>query len=367
MKRLCVIMTLFCMTMESVMAVSYRTELLKRIASYLPQEVSTGSDSVYVYNKYPCEILRRVDRDEVTHLGFQLFSWNARKDIPVLADFLERVMLDIYLQGSAKQMNSRLQELKIIWKENSRIPSNVHNSFITFLRINNKSNNFSLNYNNKEYTAVWKTNNTQYEMVFMASRELIYGTDMVEAEKIFYEELKNKKISLCKEKDLCLLSELTKVSETLYRKDGLVYQVQAKYTTDTYYIKISDSEAEAVYDKKFPQLSLMNMAEGVVPCGKRNLYLSCHRYGNVIDHVTVPFGFIYSALFEDMNKYFFVDVSDKDTYYLRVIYHNEPFQYLHVFEVAVPSADIFNDSATWKAHLYCFIPQNNLKEINIVL
>lgn len=366
-RRSFVFYLLFVLALNSIYAVSYRTELLKRIASYLPLEITNGTDSLYAVNNYPCKILKRVEKDEIIHLGFQLFSWQSRKDIPVFADFLERVMLDVYLQGSSQQMTSRLRELNISWTENGKVPLNVLTSFNTFLRVNNKSNNFSLNYNNKKYTAVWKTNNTQYEMVFMASRELIYGTDMVEAEALFFNELKKREFNSQGTKDVQPLNQLTELSNTLYRKDGNVYKVQAKYTTDSYYIKKSNTEAEAVFDAKYPQPSLLNMAEGIVPCDNRKLNLSLHRYGNVIEHITVPFSMIYSTLFDDMEKYFSVDVSNKQTYYVRVIYYNELFQYVHVLEVEVPANEIFHNAAVWKAHLYCFIPQERLKENNIPL
>ena len=357
---------LFILAFNSIYAVSYRTELLKRIASYLPLEITNGKDSLYAVNNFPCKILKRMEKDEITHLGFQLFSWNSRKEIPVFTDFLERVMLDVYLQGSSQQMSSRLRELNLIWTENGKVPQNYLNSFNAFLRFNN-SNNFSLNYNNKEYTAVWKTNNTQYEMVFTASRELIYGTDMVEAEALFFNELKKRDFYSQRTKNVLPLNQLTELSNMLYRKDGNVYKVQAKYTTDSYYIKKTNAEAEAVFDAKYPQPSLLNMAEGIVPCGNRKLNLSLHRYGNVIEHITVHFSMIYSTLFDDMEKYFSVDISNKQTYYVRVIYYNELFQYVHVLEVEVPADDIFNNAAVWKAHLYCFIPQEHLKEKNIPL
>ena len=197
MNRLYLSVILFALAIGNLKAVSYRTEALKRMASYLPAEIISGTDSLYTNAKYPCVILKRIEEGEITHLGFQLFTYQSRKGMPVFADFLERIMLDIYQQGSSTQMGSRLRELKMIWRENGKESGNILNSFNKFLRIKNKNRNFSLNYEGTKYTAVWNLDRVQYELEFVASRELIYGTDMVEAEKIFYHELNQKNFYCC--------------------------------------------------------------------------------------------------------------------------------------------------------------------------
>lgn len=342
---------------------AFQTERLKRIASYLPKEVVERQDSVLNITSYPCDLIKRTQAGVVTHLGFRLFEAPVGGNMQQLADFLERITLELYQQGSNKQTDMKLTELKMTWKENGRKSNAPYTSLCNFLGSSAKKDNISIDFANKMFSAKWQLNNKTYELLFPAIRELIQGIDLSEAEQVFMSNLKKSDFKGTAQPKRLPLSMLKQIKGGMYRSFGAVYSGQSSYTNDTYYYKTDDKYATAIYSNAYPSESMVNMMAGAVPCGNRTLQLSFHLYGGKIEKMTVPFAIVYSSLFRDMRCYTKYDVSDKNMHYARFLYENEEMQYVHVIEIEIPPHSEFDDNATLKAHIYCYIPQHNLKKI----
>lgn len=341
----------------------FQNARLKRIASYLPKEFVERQDSVAKPLGYPCEVIKRTERGMVSHLGFRFFDSPVGGNMQQVVNFLERITLELYQQENDKQMTLKLNELKMTWKENGKETQRPFASLSKFLMSSGGKDNLTIDFVDKKFNAKWIVGRNTYELIFPAVRELIQGIDLGEAEGIFLDELRNENFSSVKEQKTMPLTMLKQIKGGMYRSSGAVYSQQRSYTNDTYYYRLNNGYAKAIYSPDYPSESVVNMMAGTVPCGGRKLDLSFHLYGGKIEHMTVPFAMVYSSLFHDMHTYTKYDISDSKMHYARFLYENEEMQYVHVIEIEIPPQKAFDENATLKAHLYCYIPQHNLKKI----
>lgn len=366
-RKPCFAMAVIMLLMQNVMAASYKTEKLKCIAKQLPKEILEIKDSIVTIDKYPCQLIKRTNNENVVHLGFYLFDDESfhNKEVQQVIDFLERSTLELFLCGNERQMAAKQTELKLKFKVNGKNAVQPYRSLCQMLKRHNKTRSFSLNCTDRQYKAKWDFGTgSYYEFSFPAIRELIQGTDLAEAEAIFIEEMKNLHIQ---DRDVAATAPirfLKQIKGTLYRMPGRVYSHQSSYTTDTYYKQNHDDKdkATAIYDEQYPAESMINLMAGIVPSGHRKLQLRMHLYGGKIQQMEVPFSMVHSSLLRQMECYMKYDRSDQLKHYARFLYNDEELQYVHVMEIEIAPSQMFNKNAVLTAHLYCFIPQHDLKK-----
>ncbi len=353
--------------MQNAMAATCKTEKLKRIAQQMPEEILEKEDSVIFDDKYPCKLIKRTNKGTITHLGFYLFDDNSfhSTEVQQTVEFIERSTLELFLSGSERQMATKLMELKLKFKVNGKDAVQPYRSLCQMLKRRNKTKNFSLNCADRLYKAKWNFGNGAcYEFVFPAIRELIQGTDLAEAEAMFIEELKALHTQERNVAATVPIRHLKQIKGSLYRMPGMVYAHQSSYTTDTYYKRNGDEKdkATAIYDEQYPAESMINLMAGIVPCGHRKLQLRMHLYGGKIQQMEVPFSMVHSSMLGQMECYMKYDCSNQLKHYARFLYNDEDLQYVHVMEIEIAPSQMFDNNAILTAHLYCYIPQHDLKK-----
>lgn len=353
----------FCLNLQSQMR--FKTEKIKRIATHLPGKVLKNEDMLVKWSGSPQPIVKRLEKENtLSHLGIYLFNNEARTALQDHADFLERIMLELMLYKNDNQVKAKLDEYRMKWMLNGRNEERPYTSLVKFLSAYDVSDvTVGIDFSDKTYLAHWKHGNNTFSLSYPAVRQLIQGTDLKEAETVFFNKLKQFEPVVSKSSLKPInISQLSPVQGKLYRKIGICHSEQPSYSTDTYYLTSDGSNvALPIYQTRYPALSLINMMAGVVPCHNRKIQMYLHLYGGKIETLSLPFSVLYSSLFDDMQCYFKLDMSNSEKYYARFFYLNEQMQYVHVAEVEVPPTSIFHESALWKAHFYSFIPEDNQK------
>ena len=360
MKAIYLILSLFfCLSLQAQMR--FKTEKIKKIAASLPSKVLKEEQNLVKWTGSPREIIKETDKQGMLcHIGVHLFNDDVRQSMQEHAEFLERMMLELLLYKKDDLVQKKMDEYKLKWTVNGRNAEKPYTSIVQFLSVYEASNvALQLEFLDNRYVAKWKKGNNTYSLSYPATLELIQGMNVIEADSMFMCKLKNiGNLKSPKSPKQLAVKQLSPIRGRLYRKIGICHSEQPSYSTDTYYIKQGDSDsAVAVYETRFPALSLINMMAGIVPCHNRKLDASIHLYGGKIERLSLPFSLLYSHLFEGMQCYLKLDTSKPDKYFARFLFVNEQMQYVHVVEVEVSPSTIFNENAVWKAHIYMFIPE----------
>lgn len=341
--------------------VRFKTEKIRKIAASLPSKVLKEEQNLVKWTGSPQKIIKETDQqNKLCHIGVHLFNDDVRQSMHEHAEFLERMMLELLLYKKDALVQKKMLEYKLEWTVNGRKTEKPYTSIVRFLSAYDTSNvAVQLDFSDNRYVARWKQANSTYALSYPAIRELIQGMNVMEADSMFMRKLKNiGKLESPKLPKQMAVKQLSAIKGRLYRKIGICHSEQPSYSTDTYYMMQGTSDnAVAVYENRFPALSLINMMAGVVPCHNRKLDASIHLYGGKIEQLSLPFSVLYSHLFEGMQCYLKLDTSNPDKYFARFLFVNEQMQYVHVAEVEVLPSTIFNENAVWKAHIYMFIPE----------
>lgn len=364
MRTINIILSLFfCITLQA--QIRFKTERLKKIATHLPNKVLKEEQSLVKWSGSPQVLVKKADQEGViSHLGVYLFDENTRKPLQDHADFLERMMLELLLYKNDDMVKGKLVEHKMVWMLNGKSEAKPYTSMKRFLSAYDISQvALHIDFSDKNYVAHWQLGSNTYSLSYPAVRELIQGTDLLEAENAFFQKLKKTDLQIPtivpKQQNI---SQLSQIKGKLYRKIGICHSEQPSYCTDTYYIRTDASNvATPIYDTRYPALSLINMMAGVVPCHNRKIQTNVHLYGGKIETLSLPFSILYSSLFEDMQCYLKLDMSNPEKYCAHFHFFNEQMQYVHVVEVELSPTTIFKEDAEWNAHLFTFIPEYNKK------
>ena len=350
---------LFCLSLQAQMR--FKTEKIKKIAASLPSKVLKEEQNLVKWSGCPQKIIKETDQQNtLCHVGVHLFNDDVRQSMHEHAEFLERMILELLLYKKDNLVQTLMDEYKLKWIVNGRNAEKPYTSIIQFLSVYDTSNvAVQLDFVDNRYVASWKQGNNIYALSYPATRELIQGMNVMEADSMFMRRLKNvDNLESPKSPKLVAVKQLSPIRGRLYRKIGICHSEQPSYSTDTYYLKQEDTgNAVAVYETRFPALSLINMMAGIVPCHNRKLDASIHLYGGKVERLSLPFSVLYSHLFEGMQCYLKLDTSEPDKYFARFLFVNEQMQYVHVAEVEVSPSTIFKENAVWKAHIYMFIPE----------
>lgn len=364
MRAINIILSLFfCLTLQAQMR--FKTERLKKIATHLPSKVLKEEQSLVKWSGSPQVLVKKADQEGViSHLGVYLFDEATRKPLQDHADFLERMMLELLLYKNDDMVKGKLVEHKMVWMLNGKSEAKPYTSMKRFLSAYDISQvALHIDFFDKNYVAHWQLGSNTYSLSYPAVRELIQGTDLLEAENAFFQKLKKTDLQIPtivpKQQNI---SQLSQIKGKLYRKIGICHSEQPSYCTDTYYIRTDASNvATPIYDTRYPALSLINMMAGVVPCHNRKIQTNVHLYGGKIETLSLPFSILYSSLFEDMQCYLKLDMSNPEKYCAHFHFLNEQMQYVHVVEVELSPTTIFKEDAVWNAHLFTFIPEYSKK------
>ena len=318
-----------------------------------PQIIQGKSLVVNYNNKY-----------EIKHLGISLFSPETKEmiNLPV-CNFIERMMLELALQRSMKDVVLKLKQYRINLSKNGVEFS--RGLFTTLSRTLDDIQNpvqFSIQ-KDSCYNAFWEYgNNEVLSLTFPVSRELIFGTDKKESDQISSELFSNcdcdtavGEISTANDSDLLLQDK-----SNLYVRKGNIYLAN-KINSDTYY-QHSGNSYKLVFNSEYPAESLVNLLITKQP--KSLMLKITHRvYGGFTPEFSIPLSQLFCLFNAGFTTYCIYNRTDSEKVHVSAVICNNDFGYIHLLRIKTTAGQLFTDNGILTADLYTNIPQHNLKNL----
>jgi len=305
-------------------------------------------------------------KNEVSHLGVSLFSPETKQIInPPVCNFIERLLLELILLKSQKEIINTLKFNKIDIRKNG-----IEFGKGTFISISNELNklqnpvNFRLQKDNI-YTAVWEFgNNLSFTITFPVSRELIFGTDKKEEDQNIGDLFENSDDCIFSvKKESVSAEELTRLEGTdLYVKKGNIF-LKNTINSDVYY-KRSENKYQLFFDADFPEFALSNIF--ITRQFDKNLTLKItHRkYGGFTPEFSISLNKFFCIFDKGFDTYCIVQFPQQgNNIQISVVLHNRDFDYIHLLRIKTSTEQIFSENGILKADLYTNIPKDNLTNL----
>lgn len=361
-----ILLFLFC-TAVSLQGQVYESRKLAEIGELFPKSCLPGNDSIFncpqvIHGK--SLIVNYNNKHEIKHLGISLFSPETKEmiNLPV-CNFIERMMLELTLQRSMKDIVSKLQQYRInLTKNGIEFSRGYFTSLSRTLDVIQNPVQFSIQ-KDSCYIAYWEYgNNEVLSISFPVSRELIFGTDKKESDQMSSELFSNcdcdadvSEISTENVSDLLLQD-----NSDLYVRKGHIYLAD-KINSDTYYQR-SGNKYQLIFSSEYPAESLVNL---LITKPEKSLMLKItHRvYGGFTPEFSIPLSQLFCLFNEGFTTYCIYNRTDSDKVQVSAVLCNNDFGYIHLLRIKTTIGQLFTDNGIITADLYTNIPQHNLKNL----
>lgn len=315
--------------------ISYRTAELQRLSSVLSLDTSKLDDGYNFISVNEQPIVVVVSNHTVNHVGLHLFNTEMRQSgsSPIF-DFLERYFLQLKYPPTVKTAQ------KMISDDQFRFVVGSLKSVDSIL----PSDAFAYDYDNRQYTASWSRNGKTFLSVcFPVEYELISGENKIEAENNLMADVKSTTV---------LNSNLVPAQDNYYIN---------KYISNRLYYQ----KGKLVVSERHPAETVANML------------LSFDIKGDFTVHVTqVSYGFKKTAFDMPLQQWITFCKNNRCHLYVGIedinsdgdvsavmIAVNEAENYNHVLTVTVPADIIKDQSGSFDARLYPYVPTHNVKSL----
>ena len=358
----------FCLA--GLQAPTFSSRKLTELGESFPKTCLPPTDSIFncpKITKGKSFVIRYNSKNEVEHLGVSLFSPETKEmiNLPV-CNFIERTMLELLLQKSPGDIQSKLREYKIrLQKDGAEYGTGFFHSLGNVLDGVQYPTLFTL-YKDSIYTAYWEFGiNESLSMSFPASRELIFGTDKKESDSYIGELFVNND---CRKNfdavvpDLVSDDELTLIAGTdLYKREGKTFII-AQINTDTYYQR-SDGFYRPAFDPAYLNESLANLFLTEQIENSLLLKITHRMYGGFTPEFIIPLNRFICLFNNEFTSYCLLHRTDSKSIQISVVLHNSDFNYIHLLRVRTTVEQLFTNNGILTADFYTNIPQHNLKSL----
>ena len=299
--------------------------------------------SVFLMNLKNEKIPIRVEYDEdsvLTHLGVMLCDSSLFRTENIIAKFLERELLSVFLCIPTEA------SLKLTADNVSLVYNHIENRAPTlaflkpFLNLHSSAKAFRLVKDPKKSVARWidAANNT-YEITFPLRYDLLMGMDKKELDERTERELKKCSLNAPPNRTYGQTdtSSMVKYNGSLFLKKGKEYQ--KGLSTDCYYHRESNTYS-FVFDAEYPQETIRSMF--LMPYGKDTaiqFFVTHVEYGNREERYPVSLSALKSFL-ADYTPYVGFENRDNDTITATVLFVHKEFNNAFLFFFSVPVASI---------------------------
>jgi hypothetical protein len=361
-----ILLVLFC-TAGPLQAQVYESRKLAEIGELLPKSCLPGNDSIFncpQIIKGKSLVVNYNNKHEIKHLGISLFSPVTKEmiNLPV-CNFIERMMMELVLQRSMKDVVSKLQQYRITLTKNGiEFGGGYFTSLPRTLDVMQNPVQFSIQ-KDSCYIAYWKYgNNDVLSISFPVSRELIFGTDKKESDQISRELFSNCDcdtvvggISTVIDSDLFLQD-----NSDLYVSKGHFYLAD-KINSSTYYQR-SGNKYQLIFNSEYPAESLVNL---LITKQETTLVLkTTHRvYGGFTPEFSIPLSQLFCLFNTGFSTYCIFNRTDSDEVHVSAVLSNNDFGYIHLLRIKTTTGQLFTDNGILTADLYTNIPLHNLKNL----
>lgn len=351
----------------SLQAQIYASQKLAEIGGLLPKNCMPENDSIFncpqvIQNK--SLIISYNSKHEIKHLGISLFSPETKEmiNLPV-CNFIERMMLELALQRSAKDIEATLQQRRVSLRKNG---IEFNKGYFTSLNFTLDDMQNPVQFSIRKdscYTVYWKYENDDVlSMSFPVSRELIFGTDKKESDQLTGElfsdcgcDMAIEKKSETNDSDMILQD-----NSDLYIRKGSIY-LTSKINSDTYYQR-SESKYQLVFNSEYPAESLANLL--TAKQGKSLILKITHRmYGGFTPEFSIPLSRFLCLFSTGFSTYCIFKRQNLDKIQVSAVLCSNDFGYIHLLRIKTTSGQLFTDNGILTADFYTNIPQHNLKNL----
>ena len=324
------------LTVLSVSAESqFRTTELQRLATVLSLDTSLLPEG-YSHPKAKGLVLTvHLNGNTVDHIGLQIFADDIRLvgDTPIF-DFLERYFLQLKYPPTLKTATHMLRDDSFRFVTGSI--ATIDQLLVT--------DDFSFQYDNHHYTAVWNREGQNLLTVsFPVEYELISGENKIEAEEN-------------------LMTDIMKVSVKNQRDDA---QQNSSYISDEFTNRLYFQKGQLVFNSHHPAETSANMMLSANTKGNFSLKMTQISYGFQKKVFQVPlWQWISFCQKTGCELYFGIDNIDaKSGVSAVVIAVNKAENYNHVMTVTIPTELIDSCQGVIEARLYPYVPMHNVKDM----
>jgi len=186
--------------------------------------------------------------------------------------------------------------------------------------------------------------------------------DKVSADKMLYEQLCASHTPDMKVKPLTISERrLQRTNEDgIWMHQGDSFQIRS--LTQDYYVCKENGRYKALFDRKYPVESLVNLLQNHI---KNNMRISInhHVYGGTKKVPEMPLQNVYDLLSPNMAYYSSVTSVNKDEMKALLVFHHKRMNFIHMFILTVPMTQLFKQDGVIRAELYGNIPQGNVKSL----
>lgn len=156
-----------------------------------------------------------------------------------------------------------------------------------------------------------------------------------------------------------LISETAEEGIWLIKGDSF----QIKSLRSDFYVCKKKNEWAVVNDSRYPYETMTNLLLNRIENNGHLLQLIHHQYGGKMPKIQIPMQKLYDVLARHMQLYASVTKIDKEEIHAILIFHQKRFDYIHMLDIRIPSALLFDKTSTLTGDLYTNIPQHNIKSI----
>ena len=336
MKRFILYIIIGFLTVSPVSADSqFRTSELQRLATVLSLNTSLLPEGYSHPEAKGLVLTVHLNGNTIDHIGLQIFSDDIRHigDSPIF-DFLERYFLQLKYPPTVKTATHMLRDDSFRFVTGSI--ATIDQLLIT--------DDFSFQYDNHHYTAVWKRDGQDLLTVsFPVEYELISGENKMEAEEN-------------------LMTDIMKVSVKNQRDDA---QQNSSYISDDFTNRLYFQKGQLVFNNRHLAETSANMMLSTNIKGNFSLNMAQISYGFKKKVFQVPLRqWISFCQKTGCELYFGVDNIDaKSGVSAVVLAVNKAENYNHVLTVTIPTELFDSCQGVIEARLYPYVPMHNVKNM----
>jgi len=349
--------------------ITFALKKLEDIASLLPEQYLIDRDTMMICPDL-CEskslVIQYNAKHQVSHLGISMFSKEIKEILnePV-CNFVERFLLEILLSADDNAIHSLLNHYGVsIQKNGIKFGERNVNSIQAILNEIEDPVYFTLTKDDKAYTAAWEYGSQNlFAIQFPLNRELITGTNKIEADNVLFDQLKDNNCN-----SISALTNYMFEDGDLTSNDGSVFVCKGDsfllgmINENTYYKKTTEGY-QLIFDEKYPNESLSNLFLGNFENDKLKIHVTHTMYGNYNPEFEMKLNDFICFFKQDFKVYAASYQKEPGVIHSTVIFENKQYNYIHLLLIRTQNETIFNGNGVLSASFRSNIPQHNIDNL----
>lgn len=138
---------------------------------------------------------------------------------------------------------------------------------------------------------------------------------------------------------------------------------QVKSIRSDFYVCKKDGQWTPLNDSRFPMETMVNLLMNRIDHNRHYLHVRHHQYGGEIPTIKIPMQKLFDILARNMQLYCSVTYIDKKDIKAVLIFHQKRQNFIHMLDLKIPIAELFNEESILTGDLYTNIPQDNVNSV----